>query len=79
MYKLPPAVQKQLAEMVIDAAQPKIKQDLYIEDDLDSFMFVDESKNDNDSMVIDVKLRNEQIKRNDDDNDDETKKSTYSF
>ena len=78
-YKLPPAVQKQLAEMVIDAAQPKIEQDLYIEDDLDSFMFVDEPKNDNDSMVIDVKLRNEQIKRNDDDNDDETKKSTYSF
>ena len=57
MYKLPPAVQKQLDEMVIDATQPKIEQDLYTEDDLDSFMFVDEPKNDNDSIVIDVKLK----------------------
>ena len=56
-YKLLPAVQKQLDEMVIDATQPKIEQDLYTEDDLDSFMFVDEPKNDNDSMVIDVKLK----------------------
>ena len=77
MYKLLPAVQKLLDEMVIEVAQPKIEQDLYTEDDLDSFMFVDEPKNDNDSMVIDVKLRNEQIKKNDDDNDDETKISTY--
>ena len=43
--------------MVIDATQPKIYQDPYIDDDLDSFMFVDEPKNDNDSMVIDVKLK----------------------
>ena len=63
-YKLPPVVQKQLDEMVIDATQPKIEQDLYIDDDLDSFMFADEPKNENDSMVIDVKLKNEQIKRN---------------
>ena len=63
-YKLPPVVQKQLHEMVIDAIQPKIEQDLYIDDDLDSFMFADEPKNENDSMVIDVKLKNEQIKRN---------------
>ena len=55
--KLPPAVQRQLDEMVIDAMQPKIEQDLYIDDDLDSFMFVDEPKNDNHSMVIDVKLK----------------------
>ena len=60
-YKLPPAVQRQLDEMVIDAMQPKIEQDLYIDDDLDSFMFVDEPKNFNDSVVIDVKLNNEQI------------------
>ena len=60
-YKLPPAVQRQLDEMVIDAMQPKIEQDLYIDDDLDSFMFVDEPKNSNDSVVIDVKLKNEQI------------------
>ena len=39
-------------------------------------MFVDEPKNDNDSMIIDVKLRNEQIKRkvDSDDDDDKTKK-----
>ena len=42
--------------MVIDATQPKIEQDLYFDNDLDSFMFIDEPKNDNDSMVIDVKL-----------------------
>ena len=54
-YKLPPAVQRQLDEMVIDAMQPKIEQDLYIDDDLDSFMFVDEPKNDNNCMIIDVR------------------------
>ena len=54
-YKLPPAVEKQLDEMVIDSTQPKIAQDLYIDDDLDSFMFVNEPNNDNDSMVTDVK------------------------
>ena len=75
-YKLPPVVQKQLDEMVIDATQPKIEQDLYIDDDLDSFMFVNEPKNNNDSMVTDVKLKNELIKRkvDSDDDDDETKK-----
>ena len=49
--------------MVIDAIS-KIEQDLYIDDDLDSFMFADyDSKNNSDSMVIDVKPKNEQIKR----------------
>ena len=75
-HKLPPAVQKQLDEIVIDATQPKIERDLYIDNDLDSFMFVDEPKNDNDSMVIDVKLKNEQIKLkvDSDDDDHETRK-----
>ena len=74
-YKLPPTVQKQLDEMVSDAIQPKIEQDVYIDDDLDSFIFVDEPKNDKDSMVIDVKPKNEQVKRKvDSDDDDETKK-----
>ena len=76
MDKLLPAAQKQLDEMVIDATKPKIEQDLYIDDDLESFMFVSEPKNDNDSVVIDVKLKTEQIKRKVDsnDDDDETKK-----
>ena len=30
--------------MVIDAVQPKIEQDLYIDDDFDSFMIVDDDK-----------------------------------
>ena len=52
-YKLAPKVQKQLDEMVLDAVQPKIEQDIYNDDELDSFMFVDEqSKNEE---VIDVK------------------------
>ena len=79
-YKLLPAVQKQLDEIVIDTIQPKIEQDLYIDTDLDLFMFVGEPKNDNDSMVIDVKLKNERIKRkvdSDDDVDETKKKSTY--
>ena len=75
MYKLLPAVQKQLDEIVIDTIQPKIEQDLYIDNDLDSFMFVGEPKNGNDSMVIDVKLKNERMKRkvDSDDDVDETK------
>ena len=37
-------------------------------------MFVDEPKNDKDSRVIDVKPKNEQVKRKvDSDDDDETK------
>ena len=63
--------------MVTDATKPKIEQDLYIDNDIDSFMFVDEPKNDNDSMVIDVKLKTEQIQRkvdSNDDDDDKTKK-----
>ena len=75
-YKLLPLAKKQLDETVINAMQPKIEQDLYTDGDLDSFMFVDEPKNDNGFMVIDVKLKNEQIKRKvgSNDNDDETKK-----
>ena len=74
-YKLPPKVEKQLDEMVIDAI-PKIEQDLYIHDDLNSFMFADyDSENNSDSMVIDVKPKNEQVKRKvDSDVEDETKK-----
>ena len=64
--------------MVIDAI-PKIEQDLYIDDDLNSFMFADyDSENNSDSVVIDVKPKNEQVKRKvDSDVEDETKKSTY--
>ena len=77
-YKLPPKVEKHIDEMVIDAI-PKIEQDLYIDDDLDSFMFADyDSENNSDSIVIDVKPKNEQVKRKvDSDVEDETKKSTY--
>ena len=49
--------------MVVDAAQTKIKQDLYIDDDFDSFMIVDDDKKaKNNDNVIDVKPENEQIK-----------------
>ena len=37
-YKLQPKVQKHLDEMVVDAAQTKIEQDVYIDDDFDSFL-----------------------------------------
>ena len=61
-YKLPPKVEKHLDEMVIDAIS-KIEQDLYIDDDLDSFMFADyDSENNSDSVVINVKPKNEQVK-----------------
>ena len=68
--------------MVIDATEPKIEQDLYIDNDLDSYMFTaeDSENNNNDSMVINVRPKNEQVKRkvgdsdDDDDDDDETKK-----
>ena len=72
-YKSLPAGQKQLDEMLVDVMQPKIEQDLYIDDDLDSFMFVDEPKNDNDSLIIGVKLKKEQIKSKVDSNDDDDK------
>ena len=62
-YKLQPKVKKNLDEMVIDAVQPRTEQDLYIDNDFDSFMIVDDDKevkhNDN---IIDVKPKNEQIK-----------------
>ena len=62
-YKLQAKVQKHLDEMVIDAVQPKIEQDLYIDDDFDSFMIVDDDKKaKNNDNVIDVKPENEQIK-----------------
>ena len=62
-YKLQPKVQKHLDEMVIDAVQPKIEQDLYIDDDFDSSMIVDDDKKaKNNDNVIDVKPQNEQIK-----------------
>ena len=78
MYKLPSKVEKHLDEMVIDAL-PKLEQDLYIDNDLDSFMFaVFDSENNSDSMVIDVKPKTEQVKRKvDSDVEGETKKSTY--
>ena len=78
MYRLPSKVEKHLDEMVIDAL-PKFEQDLYIDDDLDSFMFaVYDSENNSDSMVIDVKPKTEQVKRKvDSDVEGETKKSTY--
>ena len=43
-YKLQLQVQKHLDEMVIDAVQPKIEQDLYTDDDFDPFMIVDDNK-----------------------------------
>ena len=61
--KLQPKVQKHLDKMEIDAVQPKIEQDLYIEDDFDSFMIVNDGKKvKNNDNVIDVKPENEQIK-----------------
>ena len=74
-YQLSPKVQKHLGEMVIDAIEPKIEQDLYIDNDLDSFIIADNSENNDDFMVIDVKPKNEQIKREVvSDDDDKTKK-----
>ena len=77
-YKLPPKTEKHLDEMLIDAI-PKIEQDLYVDNDLDSFTFADyDSESKSDSMVIDVKPKNEQVKREVNcDVEDETKKSTY--
>ena len=43
-YKLQLQVQKHLDEMVIDAVQPKIEQDLYTDDDFAPFMIVDDDK-----------------------------------
>ena len=43
-YKLQPKVKKNLDEMVIDAVQPRTEQDLYIDNDFDSFMIVDDDK-----------------------------------
>ena len=46
-----------------DAVQPKIEQDLYIDDDFDSFMIVDDDKEaKNNDNIIDIKPKNEQIK-----------------
>ena len=77
-YKLPPNVERHLDKMVIDAI-PKIEQDLYKDDDLDSLMFADyDLENNSDPMVIDVKPKNEQVKRKvDSDVEDETKKSPH--
>ena len=48
--------------MVINTV-PKIEQNLYIDDDLNSFMFADsDSENNSDSMVIDVRPKKEQVK-----------------
>ena len=48
--------------MVINAV-PKIEQNLYIDDDLNSFMFAEsDSENNSDSMVIDVRPKKEQVK-----------------
>ena len=61
-HKLPLKAEKHLDEMVIDAI-PKIEKYLYIDDDLDSFMFADyDSENNSNSMVIDVKLKDEPVK-----------------
>ena len=76
-YKLPPKVLKHLDEMVIDTIEPKIEQYLYTDNDLDSFMFVDGSENNGDSIVIDVKPKNEQIKREVGSDDDEKTKKIY--
>ena len=43
-YKLPPKVQKQLDEMVLDTVQPKNEEDIYIDDGLDSYMFQDDDE-----------------------------------
>ena len=37
-YKLTPKVQKHLEEMVFDSIQPKNKEDIYIDDELDSYV-----------------------------------------
>ena len=61
-HKLPLKAEKHLDEMVIDAI-PKIEKYLYIDYDLDSFMFADyDSENNSNSMVIDVKLKDEPVK-----------------
>ena len=67
--------------MVIDAVEPKIEPDFYIDDDLDSYMFAaeDSENNNDDSIVMDINPKNEQVKRkvgdsdDDDDDDYETK------
>ena len=62
-YKLQPKVQKHLDEMVIDAVQPKIEQDLYSDDDFESFMIVNDAKKaKNNNNFIDAKPGNEQRK-----------------
>ena len=62
-YKLQPKIKKHVDEMVIDAVQPNIEQDLYTDEDFDSFMIVDDDeKVKNNDNVIDVKPENEQVK-----------------
>ena len=41
-YKLTPMVQKHLDEMVLDSIQPKNEEDIYINDELDSYVFQDD-------------------------------------
>ena len=49
--------------MVIDAVQPKIEQDLYSDDDFESFMIVNDAKKaKNNNNFIDAKPGNEQRK-----------------
>ena len=43
-YKLPPKVQKQLDEMVLDTVQSKTEEDIYIDDELNSYMFQDDEE-----------------------------------
>ena len=43
-YKLTPKVQKHLDEMVLDSIQPKNEEDIYIDDELDSYVFQNEDE-----------------------------------
>ena len=43
-YKLTPMVQKHLDEMVLDSIQPKNEEDIYINDELDSYVFQDDNE-----------------------------------
>ena len=43
-YKLTPKVQKHLQEMVLDGIQPKNEEDIYIDDELDSYVFQDDDE-----------------------------------
>ena len=43
-YKLTPKVQKHLDEMVFDSIQPKNEEDIYTNDELDSYVFQDDNE-----------------------------------